>query len=209
MEISKLKKPVIFSTGMAYMKEIKRASKILKKFKTNYCILNCTSLYPSPAKSINLRSLQSLKSKFPKVPIGYSDHTKGIDACITSVAAGAQIIEKHLTLNEKLNVPDRAVSCNPSDFKNMVNKIRYVENIMGKKNIFPTSQEKIKRKFFHRSIISVKKINKGDVFSINNVALKRSSNNKKGLHPRLFFKILGRNAKNNINADTYLKKKDF
>ena len=70
----------------------------------------------------------------------------------------------------------------------MVNKIRYVENIMGKKNIFPTSQEKIKKKFFNRSIISVKKINKGDVFSINNVALKRSSNNKKGLHPRLFFK---------------------
>ena len=207
--IAKLKKPVIFSTGMAYMKEIKKISLILKKFKNKYAILKCTSIYPSPAESINLKSLNTLKKIFPKIPIGYSDHSIGIDACIAAVTMGAQIIEKHLTLNNNLKVPDQKVSCDPVEFKTLVKKIRYVEKIMGKENIFPTKLEISNRTLYHRSIITMKKINKGEIFNKSNIALKRSKENKKGLHPKFFFRIIGKKSKKNLDEGCKINKYHF
>ena len=117
---------------MAFSREIK-ITLILKKCKNkNYAILKCTSLYPCPPNFVNLKSIKSLNKKFPNVPIGYSDHTNGIESCVAAVASGAKIIEKHLTLNKNLKVPDQKVSCIPLEFKNLVKKIRYVEKIMGK-----------------------------------------------------------------------------
>tara|TARA_B110000211_G_scaffold234801_1_gene306387 strand:- start:14829 stop:15839 length:1011 start_codon:yes stop_codon:yes gene_type:complete len=207
-EIAKIKKPVIFSTGMAYMSEIKKIISILKRNKNKYfAILKCTSLYPCPPNFVNLISINNLKNKFPKIPIGFSDHTKSIDACIAAVALGAKIIEKHITLNKNFKVPDQKVSCDPKEFKLMVKKIRYIEQTIGKENIFPTKEEIKKRNLYHRSIITVKKISIGEKFDKNNIALKRSTGKKKGLHPKYFFKILGKKSKKNININTNLLKK--
>lgn len=208
-EACKLKKPIIFSTGMAYMAEIKKISSIIKSFKVKNAILKCTSLYPCPPKDINLKSIKLLIKKFPKTVIGYSDHTKGVDACIAAVAFGARIIEKHLTLSDNLKVPDKKVSCNPKEFKTLVDKIRYLEKIIGKENLFPSIAEIKKRKINHRSITSVRKIFKGDKFNKDNIALKRSLERKKGLHPKFFFKILGKKSKKNIGVDTQIKKGFF
>ena len=209
-EIAKLKKPIIFSTGMAYIREIKRAISIFKKFRNKkYAILKCTSLYPCPPNFINLKSLENLKEKFPKTPIGYSDHTNGIDSCVAAAALGAKIIEKHITLNKNLKVPDQKVSCNPFEFKILVKKIRYIEKIMGNENVFPNKLEIKKRVFYHRSIITVKKIFKGQRFNKDNIALKRSTSYKKGLHPKYFFKILGKKSKKILNNNTRISKHHF
>ena len=158
-EATKLKKPIIFSTGLAFKSEIKKTALILKKSKNkNFAILKCTSLYPCPEKSVNLNSLKTLQNEFPKIPIGYSDHTKGIDACIAAVALGAKIIEKHLILKSYLKAPDKKVSIEPNDFKELVKKIRCVEKILGQENIFPNKLEIKKRPIYHRSIITVKNI---------------------------------------------------
>ena len=200
--------PIIISTGMAYFKEIKRAVEILKKRKKkNFAILKCTSLYPSPSNTVNLRSIKSLK-KF-KVPIGFSDHTQNNDACLAAVSLGATIIEKHFTYNKNYSVPDKKISADPREFKNLVNSIRNIEKLLGKEKEFPTPAEKTKRRINHRSIISVKSLKKGEKFDYDNIALKRSANGHLGLDPSFFFKILGKKSKKNLIKDTKIKKKHF
>ena len=209
-EIAKLKKPLILSTGMAYLNEIKKAILILKKNKfKSYALLKCTSLYPCKPNLVNLKSIKNLKQIFQKTPIGYSDHTLGIDTCVAAVALGAKIIEKHITLDKNLKVPDQKVSCDPKEFKKMVKKIRYTEKIIGEEYVFPTREEIKKRSLYHRSIIVVKRILKGQNFSKNNIALKRSVGFKKGLHPKYFFKVLGKKSKKNLKNGTPLKKEYF
>ena len=209
VEICKLKKPMIFSTGLAFMHEIKKISSILNKFKIKHGILKCTSLYPCPENSINLKSIKTLRKKFPKATIGYSDHTKDIDACVAAVSFGAKIIEKHITIKNSLKVPDQKVSCDPSQFKILVKKIRYIEKITGDENSFPCQAEIKRRENYHRSIISVKNILKDEFFNKNNIALKRSREKIKGLHPKFFFKILGKKAKKNISKDTRITRNHY
>ena len=200
--------PIIISTGMAYYKEIKKVVEILKKRKTaNFAILKCTSLYPSPSNTVNLRSIESLK-KF-KVPIGFSDHTQNNDACLAAVSLGAKIIEKHFTTNKNLKVPDQKISADPSQFKNLVNSIRNIEKLLGKEKEFPTILEIVKRKINHRSIISVKEIKKGEKFDYENIALKRSAGGKMGLEPDFFLRILGKKSKKNIKKETKINRKHF
>lgn len=206
-EAVKLKKPIIFSTGMAFKSEIKKTALILKKsISKNFAILRCTSLYPCPEQFVNLNSLKNLQKEFPTTPIGYSDHTKGIDACVAAVALGAKIIEKHITLKINFETPDKKVSIDPLKFKKLVKKIRSLEKILGQENIFPTKLEIKKRSLYHRSIITVKNIIKGEVFTKNNIALKRSLNNRPGLHPKYFFKIIGKKSKLNFKKGIKLSK---
>ena len=209
-EATKLKKPIIFSTGLAFKSEIKKTALILKKSKKkNFAILKCTSLYPCPEKFVNLNSIKSLQKEFKKIPIGYSDHTKGIDACIAAVALGAKIIEKHITLKSNFKAPDKKVSIEPNAFKELVKKIRRIEKILGKENIFPNKLEIKKRSMYHRSIITVKNISKGEVFTKNNIALKRSLNKRQGHHPKHFFKIIGKKSKIDLKSGINLNKLNF
>lgn len=202
-EASKINLPIIISTGMAYLREIKQAIKVIKKNRNNnYAILKCTSLYPSSSADINLNSIKNLKLSFPKALIGYSDHTVGNDACLSAVALGAKLIEKHITLNKKLKVPDQKVSADPTQFKSMVKSIRNIEQLLGKQNIFPSKKEIKNRKFYHRSIMSVKKIKKNEILSLENISLKRSNGKVFGLLPKFFFKLIGKKIKKNINEDS-------
>ena len=125
--------------------------------------LKCTSLYPCKPNLVNLKSIKNLKQIFQKTPIGYSDHTLGTDTCVAAVALGAKIIEKHITLDKNLKVPDQKVSCDPKEFKKMVKKIRYTEKIIGEEYVFPTREEIKKRSLYHRSIIVVKRILKDKI----------------------------------------------
>ena len=209
-EAIKLKKPIIFSTGMAYKNEIKKTVSILKRSKCKkFAILRCTSLYPCPEKFVNLNSLKSLQKEFPTIPIGYSDHTNGINACVAAVALGAKIIEKHITLKSNFNAPDKKVSIDVNNFKELVKQIRCIEKILGQENIFPHKAELKKRHLFFRSIITVKNISKGELFTKNNIALKRSLNKQLGLHPKHFFKIIGKKSKMNLKSGIKLHKYNF
>ena len=129
---------VILSTGMANIKEIAFALNILKKNglrKDKISVLQCTTDYPTKIEDVNLKSMITIKQKF-KISIGLSDHTVGNESSIAAVALGAKIIEKHLTLDNKMNGPDHKASLNPQKFKKLISSIRNVETILGtgKKN---------------------------------------------------------------------------
>ena len=203
-----LKLPILFSTGMAYFREIKKIVKLLKSRGTkNFAILKCTSLYPSPPKSINLRSIKKLKQF--NVPVGFSDHTNNNDASIAAASIGVHIIEKHFTINKILNVPDKKISADPKEFKSLVNSIRNIEKLLGKIDSFPDTLEIRERKKNHRKIVSVKKITKDEIFSFQNLALKRTIKRYSGLEPNLISKIIGKKSKKNISADTIITFKHF
>ena len=165
------------------------------------------SIYPSPPKTVNLKSLKKLE-KF-KATVGFSDHTQNNDACLAAVSLGAKIIEKHFTIDKKLKVPDQIISADPVQFKNLVNSIRNIEKLLGGEDVFPSHPEIKKRKINHRSIISTKFIKKGDKFDHNNISLMRSNGKKMGLDPKFYFQILGKKSKRNISKETKINKNHF
>ena len=199
--------PIIFSTGMAYLNEVKKVVRILRSKKSKFAILKCTSLYPAPFNTINLNSIKTLKNF--KTIVGYSDHTTTNDACIAAVSCGAKIIEKHFTLNKNLKVPDQVVSADPVQFKDLVKSIRKTEELLGEDYIFPSKLEISQRKKIYRVLVCCKKIFKGEKFTFNNLALKRVKNNRLGIEPRFMSKVIGKKSKLNISEDEMIQKKHF
>ena len=196
---AKLNLPIILSAGMAYKSEIMRAIKTVKKFnKRGVAVLKCTSIYPAENKDLNLNAILEYKKQF-KIPIGFSDHSLGIEACVAAVSLGARIIEKHFTLNKKKIGADHKLSAEPSDFKKMVKTIRRVENMLGESKIFPTKKEIISRTKFHRYLVANENILKGNIITRKKIAIKRLLKFKKGaLQPIFFNKLIGKIAKKNI-----------
>lgn len=129
-KVARLRKPVIFSTGMCNLKEVSNAHKIFSRFTKKVTIMHCVSSYPLDPKNADLNCIKTLSNKFNCL-IGYSDHTNSIDVPLYAVAAGAQVIEKHYMINKKMNCVDKAVSITEKDMKEMVKKIRFLENVLG------------------------------------------------------------------------------
>ena len=146
VKVAKLKKKIIMSTGMSDLTEIYKSVSILKKFgvkNRNLILLHCNTEYPTPFDDVNLKAMILLKEKF-RCKVGYSDHTNGIEVPIAAVALGAEVIEKHLTLNKNMKGPDHKASLEPKDFKNMVKSIRNIEKSLGiKKNLYLRVKKKI------------------------------------------------------------------
>ena len=188
---------------MASDYEIKKALKILLKFgtkKKNITLLQCNTAYPTPFRDANLKLIQKYAQKF-KIDVGYSDHTTGIEVPIAAVALGAKIIEKHFTLSKKLLGPDHKASLNPREFATMVKCIRNIEKslLLVRK---PTKSERANIVIARKSIVTIKKIKKGELFSQDNLAIKRPGN---GMSPYLWDKVIGKKAKKNYSADIQIK----
>ena len=200
-EASKIGVPIIISTGMCFKKEINKTYQIAKKFnKSGVALLKCTSLYPASDNTINLLAIKNFISTF-KVPIGYSDHTKGNLASLLAVSLGARIIEKHFTLNKKQKGADHKFSLEPKELKMLVRDIRRAEALMGNSKIKPHIKEITQRKKNFRSILAKKDIKKNDKLTISNIALKRTSNYAASLSPKYFYQVLGKKVKKNIYVD--------
>ena len=160
---------------MSSLREVDQAIKILIKFGTkrkNISLLHCHTDYPSMPETLNLKSILTLKKKF-KLKVGYSDHSQGIEAAIASVALGAEVIEKHLTLNNKMNGPDHKASIDPITFRDMVIAIRNTEKMLGNGKKKPTQKELHNKKFVRKSLVAKKSIKKGDRFTDKNMTTKR------------------------------------
>ena len=207
-EASKVKVPIIFSTGMSYLKEVHEAVNLCKQKQNKIAILKCTSIYPSPIKYLNLKGINEYKKIF-KVPIGYSDHAIGIDASVNAVACGAKIIEKHFTLNKLAKGADHRISVEPKEFKLMVSKIRNLETMLGNGILKPTKEEEANRKNNLRKLVTLKEILKGEKISLNNISLKRINSNKKSIELKNFYKILGRKTLRNLKKEEVLSMKDI
>jgi N,N'-diacetyllegionaminate synthase len=198
--IGSLSKKVIMSTGMSTMNEIKNALSILIKagtIKENITILHANTMYPTPMQDVNLRAMLAIQKYFD-VAIGYSDHTLGIEVDIAAVAIGATVIEKHFTLDKTLDGPDHKASLNPVELKDMVIAIRNIEKAMGNGKKVVSSSEKANKDIARKSIIANQNINKGDIFTEDNLTVKRPGN---GISPMKWDEIIGSIAKKNYLSD--------
>jgi len=193
-------KPVIISTGIATLSDIEEAVNACKRMGNNQiALLKCVSAYPAPLEDVNLRTIPNLADTF-KTIVGLSDHTLGISVPIASVALGACIIEKHLTLDRKLGGPDAAFSLEPAEFKAMVKSVREVEKALGETSYDLTERMKKSREF-SRSLFVVKDMKAEEIFTEENV---RSIRPGYGLCPKYLKDVIGKKAAKDLKKGTPL-----
>lgn len=202
--IGKQKGNIILSTGMATLAEIETAINVLQEAgttKDKITVLHCTTEYPAPIEEVNLRALKTIRAAF-KVRVGYSDHTKGIEIALAAAALGASVIEKHFTLNRKLPGPDHQASLEPEELLQMIYSIRNIEKAMGNGIKQPTPSEMCNIKVARKSIVAIRNISQGELFSLENIGIKRPGN---GLSPMLWDHVLGKAAAYNFTADELIR----
>ncbi|MGL4393464.1 MAG: N-acetylneuraminate synthase [Fusobacteriaceae bacterium] len=205
-KISKVAKEIIMSTGMAEMHEIKKAIDILKNDEKDsevekIYVLHCNTQYPTPMKDVNLKAMDEMRKELG-VEIGYSDHTLGIEVPIAAVALGATIIEKHFTLDKNMVGPDHKASLEPEELKQMVKAIRNIEEALGdgKKKVSESERKNIE--IVRKSIVAKKNIKSEDVFSENNLTVKRPGT---GISPIKWDEVIGKKAKKDFKEDELIE----
>jgi N,N'-diacetyllegionaminate synthase len=202
IKIAKFKQPVILSTGMSTIDEIRNTINILNNNNSGeITVLHCTTEYPTSFKDVNLKAIETIRREF-LLPVGYSDHTKGIEVSIAAVAMGAAVIEKHFTLDNNMEGPDHKASLEPYELKSMVSSIRNIEAAFGNGKKEPVCSEKRNLEFVRKSIVAKNNIYKGDIFSKNNLTTKRPGN---GVNPMKWFDVLGRSAKRDFKEDELIE----
>lgn len=192
-KLSSLNKQVIMSTGMADLKEIREALRILISSGTsreNITVLHCNTEYPTPFEDANLKAMLTIRDELG-VKVGYSDHTLGIEVPIAAVALGAEVIEKHFTLDKRMEGPDHRVSLEPDELKAMVAAIRNVEKAMGDGVKKPSPSEMKNIQVSRKSIVAARDIKEGEILSEQNLTVKRPGS---GISPMKWNEILGKKA---------------
>ena len=204
-KIAKTRKPIIISTGLSNLKEIKLAYDTAKKYGSSQIILlYCVSNYPSDIKDFNVNNIEILKKKF-NCEIGLSDHSKGSFVGICSVTSGVNVVEKHIGLDGQKNGLDIEFSLRGKEIKNYINDLNNTKEIFKRKKFFRSKNE-LKNSIFKRSIFVSKKINKGDKFSKENLITKRPGF---GVSPIYFSKLIGKRAKKNYHYSDFISKKEL
>ena len=202
LEIGKLKQKVVLSTGMSTLSEIADALEILKDAgTTEITLLHCNTAYPTPYDDVNLNAMQTLKDVF-NIPIGYSDHTQGIEVPVAAVAKGAVVIEKHFTLDKNMEGPDHKASLEPDELKQMVTAIRNIEKALGSAEKEPTESEIVNRDIARKSIVAKCDIKAGEIFTEENITVKRPGN---GISPMKWFDVLGQKAVRDFIPDELIE----
>jgi len=199
-QVAALKIFSIISTGMSSVEEVARAIDLFKKVGTPFALLHCVSAYPAPVDQINLLAMDVLRETF-NVPVGYSDHTEGIDVPLAAAALGAQILEKHFTLHKSDFGPDHAASLEPNELAAMVRSIRIMEQARGERMKQCQPCEENTRAVARRSIILTKAVQKGGTLTADMIAIKRPGT---GLPPERFADTIGRKAAADLPASTVL-----
>ncbi len=203
-KVGSLGKKIILSTGMSDLKEVGRAINILRisgTAKKDITVLHCNTEYPTPYEDVNLFAMNTIKKAFG-VSVGYSDHTHGIEIPIAAVALGAEIIEKHFTLDRNMAGPDHKASIEPEDFESMVCSIRNIEKALGDGIKRPSRSESKNIPIARRSIVAAKYIRKGDIFTDENIAAKRPA---VGLSPMRWDDLIGKKAKRDFKEDEAIR----
>ena len=202
--IAQQHEPVILSTGMSTMEEIESAVRVLldNGLPLDYLtILHCNTEYPTPMCDVNLRAMNKIASVF-HTHVGYSDHTLGIEVPIAAVALGASVIEKHFTLDRSLQGPDHKASLEPQELKNMVTAIRNVEVALGSPEKKVTDSEEKNKLLVRKSIVALKEIKEGDLFSEDNLTVKRPGN---GISAIKWLDVIGKKAPRNFKVDEIIE----
>jgi len=194
-------KPVILSTGMSELSELIEAVSVLNTAGCeNPVLLHCVSNYPADAAEVNLRAMQTMRSAFD-VPVGFSDHTEGIDVALAAVALGACVIEKHFTLDRTLPGPDHRASLEPAELRELVRSIRRVETALGNGRKVPSASEVETAKVARRSLVAARDIPAGVTLERSMVVMRRPGT---GMSPGMLETLLNRRAVREIAAGTLL-----
>ena len=185
---AKIGKPIILSTGMSTLEEIKTSVEILRQNGSGeITVLHCNTEYPTPYEDVNLRTMSTIQKELG-INVGYSDHSIGIEIPIAAVAMGAAVIEKHFTLDKNMKGPDHKVSLEPAEFAAMVKAIRNVEQALGSEKKTPTPSEIKNIAIARKSIVAKQMIKKGEIFTEENITVKRPGT---GISPMKWFEVLG------------------
>lgn len=202
IRVAQTKKKVIISTGMCEMDEIQAAINVLERNGAKeITVLHCNTEYPTPFEDVNLSAMHQMEKVLQK-PIGYSDHTRGIEIPIAAVALGASVIEKHFTLDRNMEGPDHKASLEPNELKSMVEAIRNVETAFGSGEKKPSESEKKNIYVARKSIVASRKIHAGEIFTQDNLATKRPGN---GISPMCWENVIGKRAKRDFGEDELIE----
>jgi len=194
-KISKKKKPIILSTGMGILEEVKSAVKTIEEQgNKEIIILHCTSNYPCPLEEVNLKAMKTLEKNFDYL-VGYSDHTLGIKVPVMALAMGANVLEKHFTLDKNMPGPDHKASLNPEELKEMVKAVRDAEKALGNGIKKPFRSEEIIGELVRKSIVAKIDIEAGSIIGENMLEIKRPGT---GISSGELDRVIGRKAKNKI-----------
>ncbi len=202
-KIASRMKPVILSTGMYTLSQINDALAIFESAgNPDIAVLHCVTRYPTPAVEVNLRAIETIKDRF-KVVTGYSDHTRGFHFPIAAAVMGADIIEKHITLDYNVpNAQDWKVSCGKTDLPEMVRQIREIEMGMGTGVKHPGPEELVNLKWARKSVVTACKVKKGDVLTVDTLCCKRPGT---GISPDRLEDVIGKITKTDMDMDTVIK----
>ncbi len=200
LKIAQLNKEVILSTGMSDLGEIEDALDVLLQNGTkreNITVLQCNTEYPTPYEDVNLNAMITIKNVFD-VQVGFSDHTPGIEIPIAAAALGAEVIEKHFTLDKKMDGPDHKASLEPLEFANMIKAIRNIEKALGNGAKKPTPSEIKNIPIARKSIVAINPNKKGELFTLANIGIKRPGT---GISPMRWDEVLGRSSPKDFQSD--------
>jgi len=190
-------RPMIVSTGMADLEEVRAAVDVIGRTgNPNLVLLHCVSSYPARPENVNLRAMRTLAEEFG-VPVGFSDHTLGVEVAIAAAALGASVIEKHLTLDKTLPGPDHRASLEPGEFAGMVRGVRAVQRALGDGRKRPSPEEADTAAVARKSLVSTRALERGTVLTDADVAIRRPGT---GLAPKLRSQIIGRVLRHDISA---------
>lgn len=204
VKIAKTKKDVVMSTGMCELDEIQAAIDVLTSHglnKSQIQLLHCNTEYPTPMRDVNLAAMQEMQQRF-HLPVGYSDHTCGIEVPIAAVAMGATIIEKHFTLDKNMPGPDHKASLEPQELKAMVESIRNIEQAIGSGHKQVSESERKNIHIARKSIVAATTIKQGEIFTESNLYVKRPGN---GINPMRWNEVLGQRAKRDFSEDELIE----
>lgn len=202
LAIAKTKKPAVMSTGMCEMEEIRAAVDVLRANGTpEITLLHCNTEYPTPYGDVNLRAMETLRKEFG-TKVGYSDHTRGIEVPVAAAALGAEIIEKHFTLDRGMEGPDHKASLEPQELAAMVESVHHIEQALGSGVKTATPSERKNRTVARKSIVAARAIAQGELLTAENLTVKRPGS---GISPMKWFEVLGTPAIHNFQEDELIE----
>lgn len=203
-KIAQYGEPVIMSTGMCSMDDVEQALNVLLKnglTKEQISLLHCNTEYPTPMQDVNLKAMLQLRDEFG-IKVGYSDHTKGIEVPIAAVALGAEVIEKHFTLDRNLPGPDHKASLEPNELKAMVDAIRNIEQALGDGQKHVSASEEKNVAIARKSIVAAKDIKRGELLTEEDLTTKRPGS---GISPMRWEEVIGTKAIRDFAEDELIE----
>ncbi len=201
-QVADKKKPIFLSAGMCYLDEVRRALEAIAPINNHVVLLQCTANYPIKNTEANLNVIRTFKKEFDML-VGYSDHSQGVGAAPYAVVAGAKVIEKHFTLDQKMAGPDHKASVSVDELRQLIRDIRRAEAYLGDGIKMPSCSEQMTRKSLQKCFVAKGDIKRGEIFTNENIVAKRT--NGEGISALYYKDILGRTAVREFAIDEIIE----